>query len=173
MVSLPNEQAAIFTELYHRFNKPVYSYCVGICGGDQDKASDLFQETFIRFNEAIKKRVVEKPLQYLIKIARNKHLSNQEKIREELRDMEDLDVFKIENNRYDKEELYNLILSALGLIDEKYREVFVLREFEMLPFQEIADICGITLSNAKILAMRAREKVIKILQPYIKDLNEN
>ncbi|MBL0332355.1 MAG: RNA polymerase sigma factor [Chlorobiota bacterium] len=164
---------AIFTEIYKRLSKPLYSYCVGACTGDKDKANDLFQDTFIRFHDAIKKTVIEKPLQYIIRIARNKHLSNQEKIREEIRDIDELDVFQVNDNKYEKEELYNLILSALDLLDDKYRDVFVLREFEMMSFQEIADLCNLSLSNAKMLAVRSREKIVKILQPYIQDLNKS
>lgn len=112
-------------------------------------------------------------MQYIIRIARNKHLSNQEKIREEIRDIDELDVFQVNDNKYEKEELYNLILSALDLLDDKYRDVFVLREFEMMSFQEIADLCNLSLSNAKMLAVRSREKIVKILQPYIQDLNKS
>ena len=66
--------------------------------------------------------------------------------------------------------MFSLIVQSLQLLDEKQRTAFVLREFEGLPYEEIAKICDTSLSNAKSRVFRAHKKLIEILQPYLKDL---
>ena len=50
---------------------------------------------------------------------------------------------------------------------EDYREAFFLREFADMPYEEIAKVMNLTNVNVRIRVTRAREKIRKILEPYI------
>jgi RNA polymerase sigma-70 factor (ECF subfamily) len=64
----------------------------------------------------------------------------------------------------------NLIRSALELLDDSYREAFIMRFYEGLSYKEIAEITGDSVSSLKIRVMRAKDQVRSILSPYINDL---
>lgn len=66
-----------------------------------------------------------------------------------------------------------LITTALELLPEDYREAFVLREYDGLPYNEIAELTGASLATAKIRVFRAKEKLRKILEPYLRDSQLN
>lgn len=55
----------------------------------------------------------------------------------------------------------------LHMLNEPYREVFMLRVFGELSFKEIADICGKSESWAKVTFYRAKNKLIEDLEGRI------
>ncbi len=69
-----DEQA--FAELYYRHKSEIYTYCVRMMSGDRDKASDIFQEVFIRvFERAEQFRIGSNVAGWLYTIARNQCLN--------------------------------------------------------------------------------------------------
>lgn len=168
----PEQAEAAFTEIYNRYAKSIYTFCVGITK-NRDKANDVFQETFIRFYKSPSLTEISNLRAYLFRIARNLLYDGEKRTeREFVEDKNRLDIIPIDNNRYDNEELFRLLMAALELLDEKYREVFVLREFDGLAYNEIAELCGISLANAKITGIRARQKLLDILAPYVQDIQK-
>ncbi|MBM2814528.1 MAG: hypothetical protein HW421_1290 [Ignavibacteria bacterium] len=166
--SKPKADAA-FTEIYNRYARRINTYCIGMIA-DRDDAQDIFQETFVKFYNSVSGRTHAGNLGGLIyTIARNlcmnyfnrKHMTVP---------FDGHDIISDYSRDYDKNELFKLILTSLDLLDDKYREAYILRELDCLPYQEIAEICGITLSNAKSRVDRARDKMMSILEPYVKDL---
>ena len=158
-----------FTELYNRYENNIFRYCRYMTG-DSDAAEDIMQETFIKFYNSLKNGINEENIGgYLVTISRNMCLNHlrSKKVRTAL------EINELTDHRYDKyekDELINLIETALELLDVKYKEVFILREMNGMSYNEIGEICGITPSGAQSRAMRAKEQVIKILKPYIQDL---
>ena len=53
----------------------------------------------------------------------------------------------------------------------EYREAFVLREYENMPYEEIAALVGSTVSNVKSRVFRARQKIKKLLEPSIREFD--
>ncbi len=66
-------------------------------------------------------------------------------------------------------ELVMLVKTALELLPQHHREAFVLREYDGLSYQEISELTGHTLSTVKIHIYRAKEKLRKILAPYLEE----
>lgn len=62
---------------------------------------------------------------------------------------------------------------SLEFLGDIYRRSFILREFEGLKYKEIAKKEDISVANAKLRVTRARKKIIKVLKPYIKDINKS
>ena len=77
----------------------------------------------------------------------------------------------LENHSIEDAELLGLISSAVELLDLEYREAFVLREYENMPYEEIAALVGSTVSNVKSRVFRARQKIKKLLEPSIREFD--
>jgi RNA polymerase sigma-70 factor (ECF subfamily) len=57
----------------------------------------------------------------------------------------------------------------MELLEFEYKEAFILREYDGLPYNEIAEITGTTITNAKSRVFRAKQKIKEILQPYLQE----
>jgi RNA polymerase sigma-70 factor (ECF subfamily) len=53
---------------------------------------------------------------------------------------------------------------AVAGLDDTYRVVFVLRQVEGRPYEEIAGALGISVGNAKVRLHRAREMIVTVLR---------
>ncbi len=161
-----------FKELYNRYSPNVHAYCFKIFK-DEAVAEDIFQETFMRFYQNVKVQDGNVNVHgYLITIARNLSL-NYKKKNERIVYSDKLDLHEGDYNRQDRKELLDLISMALELLDFTYKDAFVLREYNGLSYEEIAEVSGITLNNAKSRVFRARNKIREILKPYLKDLERH
>ena len=69
-------------------------------------------------------------------------------------------------------ELAELVKTALELLPTSHREAFVLREYDGLSYQEISEVTGQSLASVKIHIFRAKEKLRKILAPYLEENTE-
>lgn len=137
---------------------------------NREQTEDIFQESFIIFyNHLIEGKQIENVKGYLLSIARNLCL----KFFRDKKPTVDFepDSFSVdESNQYESNEMFGLITKALQLLDDIYREAFILREFDGLSYKEIAEICNTSVTNAKSRVFRAHKQIIDILQPYLKDL---
>ena len=167
----PKEHAeAAFAELYARYGGRVFAYCLRFLG-QRDEAQDVYQETFIRFYESAQQsREMTNVPGYLLKIARNLCLNcrRNKKHPVEFEDYQSL----VQPATAEKTEFLQLITTALDMLPDDYREVFVLREYEGLSYAEIAEIVGASLSNVKVRIFRAKQKIRDILAPYIEEFSE-
>ncbi|MFF2482178.1 RNA polymerase sigma factor [Paenibacillus sp. NPDC058071] len=62
-----------------------------------------------------------------------------------------------------------LVREAINNLPEKQRSALILREYDQLDYQEIANILGQTVSSVKSLLFRARASVKSQLEPYFGD----
>lgn len=81
--------------------------------------------------------------------------------------------FHIETISYSEEDNINLkedIHNALNKLDHKDNEILVLKYYADLTLQQISDLLGINLSNAKVRLHRAREEFKKLID---NDINQS
>ena len=163
------EKDAAFRELFSRYERKVYVFCLRMTG-NPDEAADIFQETFTRFYRQTLKpdESVSNILAYLLTSARNVFLNTR-------RNMVYWSPFEDETIAshaplYESSELLNMISSSLELLDTPYREAFVLRFYQGLSYKEISEITGDSVSALKVRVMRAKDQIRLILAPYISDL---
>ena len=64
-------------------------------------------------------------------------------------------------------ELHRAIESAMALLPEKERLALVLRQYQGMPYEEIAGVLGVSLAAVKSLLFRARESMKVRLKPYL------
>lgn len=166
------EQA--FVEIYNRYALKIRTYCQCIINNfsktDELAADDIFQDAIVIFYKKINEGVeVENIHNYLLVIARNLCM-NYNRNRKFTVPIDSQYFYVDESAKYEKAEMFELINKALTMIDAKYREAFILREFQGLKMKEIADICGISVPGAKSRVQRAHKQIMKVLSPYINDL---
>jgi RNA polymerase sigma-70 factor (ECF subfamily) len=63
---------------------------------------------------------------------------------------------EIPSEALERKEVRQKLAEALGTLDRKYREVFVLRDMEQLNIQETAEALGISVASVKTRLLRAR-----------------
>jgi len=158
-----------FKELYRRYAPRIHAYCYKILE-DKEEAEDVFQETFVKFYMgARQERMMTNLSGYIFRIARNLSL-NRIRDRAPFEPIEGVEIKVNADHSLEKNELLGLIAGAVELLDLEYREAFILREYENMSYEEIADIVGCSLANAKSRVFRARQKIRKLLEPNIKEL---
>jgi RNA polymerase sigma-70 factor (ECF subfamily) len=161
-----------FAELYARYSPRIFAYCRRILG-DYDRAQDAFQDTFVRFyNSAQKEREMTNVPAYLLRIARNLCLNMQRSDKGHI-SLEEYHLPSSIDMSHDKKELLGLITKAMESLPLEYKEAFILREYEGLSYQEIAEMTESSLSTVKIRIFRAKQKIRDILSPYIADISKH
>jgi RNA polymerase sigma-70 factor, ECF subfamily len=155
-----------FTELYNRYSSRVYLYCRKIIG-DGRFADDIFQETFLKFLDAIEKgNHINNVLGYLLRTSKNLIYNYKRDNPYIFVEIEDFHV-SINDNSYESLELSKLIEHGLNLIPEEHKEAFVLQAFEGLSYNEIGELTGVPITTVRNRVVRAKRRLREILMPYL------
>jgi RNA polymerase sigma-70 factor (ECF subfamily) len=156
----------LFEELYQNCYKDVYRFCLSLTK-DEDPAEDLAQETFVKALTAIDSFDGSKDIRaWLFTIARNTFLSEcrkrkwiaDEELSEEIPAAEG-DFIEVISDK----ETAVLIHKYLHGMKEPYKEVFHLRVFGELDFEQIGEIFGKSASWARVTFYRAKNDVRKYM----------
>ena len=146
--------------LYEAYYMRVFSYAMTLAG-DRHLAEEITQETFFRaFSKLTSFRGESDEVTWLCAIARN--LFNDEKRRQSRAGtMPEEAVARekgVEQAAVDRDDSFRVHM-ALHALEEPYREVFELRVFGELSFQQIGRIFGKTENWARVTFHRARAKL--------------
>lgn len=159
----------------------VYRFAVRLTNGDQDRADDLVQETFLRahrFWHTYERGTNAKS--WLFTICRNAFLhqerSLQKKAERPEADFQEPVVEHQVNSALkpgaedpSHDFFHGLIgdeiISAIDALPEEFREVLILSDMGDLTYREIAEVLGIPLGTTKSRLFRAR----RILQDQLRD----
>lgn len=172
----------LFYELIMPYEKSVFVAAHSILQNDAD-AEDVAQEAFLKALAHLASfRRESKFSTWLIQIAVNEARMKRRKDRKGLYESMDTqstddegDYFpkdfadwrEIPSESLDRNELRRALQKALAGLDQKYREVFVLRDVENLSITETAATLGITESSVKTRLLRARLQMRDALAPGI------
>lgn len=167
-------QHELFYELVRPYERRVFAAALAILRNEQD-AEDVAQEAMLKALANIKQfRAEARFSTWLIQITVNEALMRRR--RERTVAMEGLDGYRsgrgneeqqyaprdfadwreIPSEALERKEVRLKLAEALGTLDRKYREVFVLRDMEHLNIQETAEALGITVASVKTRLLRAR-----------------
>ena len=69
----------------------------------------------------------------------------------------------------EQNELRSVIDQAIASLPEKQRFAVILRRYEKMPYEEIAEVLGLSISAVKSQLFRARTALREALEPYLKD----
>ncbi|GAB5464565.1 MAG: sigma-70 family RNA polymerase sigma factor [Candidatus Kapaibacteriales bacterium] len=164
------ESGEAFAELYSRYSQRVYAYCVKFLA-NKDEAQDVFQEVFVRFYQsADRKKDMTNVPGYLLTITRNLCV-NSVRSKKPMTNFEEY-MGEAHNEDADNDEMLQLVRDAVSQLQDDYREVFILREYDGMSYQDIADVTGEKLSNVKVKIYRAKQKIRDILKPYLEEIRK-
>ncbi len=168
-----------FAAIVNRHKDRVYGMLMRLTG-NREIADELAHETFVRAYSRLRSfRGESRFSTWLVQIAIN---LARDRIRQEKRsrtvsldavlEMDpDAPVFEEKRSHYDplaelsERDMLGQFEAALGELPESYREVFVLRQIEGVPYEDIAAATGDSVSSLKVRAHRARKLLKEKLFP--------
>jgi RNA polymerase sigma-70 factor (ECF subfamily) len=168
---------AAFDELVYRYKDRIVNFLFRYTG-NHETAEDLAQDTFIKlFRSKHLYKNIAKFSTWFYTIAINTAktwLKNEGRIDtisinlgfdedgEKDFDIESRDITPDDYANARIEEYY--IQKALSMLDDKFREIIILRDIQDLDYEEIAEITGLPIGTVKSRINRAREKLKNLLQ---------
>lgn len=170
----------VYEELMQRYERKILSFIFHMLKSArmESMAEDLCSETFYKaFRNLHSFREVEASFStWLYTIARNTVLSELRRNRGSTVPFEEGGPIVFESTEYTPEqtilrnEKVSKVREAINNLPEKQRSALILREYDQLDYQEIANILGQTVSSVKSLLFRARASVKMQLEPYMEPI---
>jgi len=174
--------ALAFSELVRRYENKIFRLALHITQNRED-AEDVLQESFLKAYEHLDQfQGNSKFYTWIVRIAVNQALMKLRRrktgktvsLDETIDTGEDTVVREIaawdENpeQRFSREELGEILDSAIQSLEPPYRSVFVLRDIEELSTEETADALGLSIPAVKSRLLRARLQLREKLTRYFK-----
>ena len=149
-----------FEELYERFFKDVYLFVLAM-SKDPHLADDITQETFFKALRELKHFRGDCSVKsWLCQIAKNLYISYTRK--KKTVPYEEMETFSsgsdIESQYIQTEDAIS-VYRVLHLLEEPYKEVFVLRVLGDLSYREIGDIFNRPENWVRVTYYRAKKKI--------------
>ena len=150
-----------FDELLSRNQSKLFSYILFVVR-DEDKANDLFQETFVKvITKLHEKRYVDsgKFSAWIMRIAHNvmmdwyreQRARNLIELSEEnnLSNLSKNDILDINvENRYVNDQIMTDVKKMMNMLPPTQREVVFMRFYQNLSFKEIAELTGVSINTS-------------------------
>jgi len=162
-----------FGVLAERYQQQIYRFLRGM-SLDHDEAADVLQSALIRAYEKLDTlRGGERFRVWLYSIAANMARNY---LRRGKRDVpleavtlsaDELDI----DGHLDRNRLEDMVEGALESLNEEQRKVVLMRVYQEMPFKDVAEACGISLSNAKVTFHRAMKTLSRWLVPAAERMN--
>jgi RNA polymerase sigma-70 factor, ECF subfamily len=180
MARVAHGRADAFEVLIDRHFNSINTFCYTFCR-NRDQAEDLTQEVFLRvYRNANRYKPVAKFTTWLFRVATNLCINEAKKAK--IRRTVSLDgpvgndpdasriVEKMATDDpgpmslAERQEAGKLIEKAIDALPEDQRTTLVLVERQNLPYKDIAEILGVTVSAVKMRVKRARENLREVLK---------
>jgi len=169
----------LYSVLVERYERKILAFIYHMLKSSkmENLAEDLCQETFYKAYRSLQTfREVEASFStWLYTIARNTVLSELRKNKAQYVSLEDsgvnpqISVDSQPEHTILRHEKVSMVRKAIENLPEKQRSALILREYDQLDYQEIANILGQTVSSVKSLLFRARASVKMQLESYIEE----
>jgi RNA polymerase sigma-70 factor (ECF subfamily) len=166
--------AEAFKVLYRRYHKRIFAYCLQFVK-NEEAARDAFQNTFAAVYEQRMQFVPGEFSKWLFTIAKRQSMKvYSSMVTDRVPDDHDdtsLEHVRDEDDRTDVDVVLNDMLSAaLQTLTPEFRTALQLRYFHDLPYEDIAEQLGISLSLAKVRVNRAKAQLQRALHLQPDDL---
>ncbi|MDU0330191.1 MULTISPECIES: RNA polymerase sigma factor [Paenibacillus] len=166
----------LYSELMRRYQRKILAFVYHMLKSAHLEllAEDLCSETFYKaFRSLHSFRELDASFStWLYTIARNTVLSELRKQRNGNVPLEESGIIPVAPSEVAPEqavlrsEKVGMVREAINNLPEKQRSALILREYDQLDYQEIANILGQSVSAVKSLLFRARSSVKSQLEPY-------
>ena len=153
---------AIYNEHFDQLRRYIYYRC-----GDEDLATDISQDAYLKLWEHRNNVVKETILEFLYTIARNLHTSIYRKDKMML-EFKKAETYKSEQQNVENEFYYNETKKKFEVtllqMSEKQREVFLMSRMDGLKYLDIAERLGISVKSVEKRMTNALSFLRKQLQ---------
>ncbi len=167
-----------FDEIFTIYYKPIYFFIYKMVY-NADTAEDITQDTFVKIYKGLSKVDTDIKLSpWIYRIAHNACIDyiRKHKITFELIDNvnyeNDIKEVKWDNNpeaNYLNTELRDKINKVIMRLNDRYKTVIILRDYNDLPYKDIAEILNLSEAGIKSLIHRARLE----FQKLFKEMSDN
>lgn len=161
-----NGEKSAFELLYNKYKDKIQYFVYNIVK-DYQKAEDITQDVFIYvMQNKIKEGYTFKYYLYLVAKSRAYNLINMKKRRIEINEDYYNSTEQVGQDVADivtKNEKRKAIMSAIDMLDDRYKNAIYLVKIEELTYQETAQILGESVQNVKNLIHRGKKELRKIL----------
>jgi len=168
LVKSGNERA--FGEIVNRYEKKVF-FVIKRMLNDDDETADATQEVFIKVHDSLKRFRGEANLYtYIYRIATNVAISylRKRKVRAVVRLDETITNIltggKEPQREADQSELKKLVAQAVAALPVQQRQVFILRFYEELSYEEISQVMRRSIGALKANYFHAMKKIGEYLK---------
>ena len=160
------EKEKQFIEAYEQYSEPIFRHCYYRVF-EREKAKDLVQETFFKtWKYLIKGNEIENIRAFLYRTANNIIIDESRKKKHVSLDaiMEkgfnpSIDTREADSNYFSAKE----VVEVLHVLDEKYKDVIMMRYIDGFSTREIASIVGETEDNVYVRMHRGIKKVKELM----------
>lgn len=159
-----------FSEIVNRYERRVF-FVVKRMLNDDDESADATQEVFIKLHDSLKKFRGDANLYtYIYRIATNVAISylRKRKVRAVVRLDEMVSNMLTGGNEpqrdSDRDELKQLVADAVAALPAQQKQVFVLRFYEELSYEEIAQVMNRSMGAMKANYFHAMKKIGEYLK---------
>ena len=155
-----------YGQIYTLFYKRIFRFCK-FNTGNNNVAQDICQETFLKAWKSLPNFSQKGGSfqAYLFKIARNLIIDLSRKKKEvSIENYEQVDANQDLDEKLQKQEDIEGVRSALAKLEEKDREIVVLRYFEEMSSFEVAKVVGMREGNLRVRTHRILKKLKEIIQ---------
>jgi RNA polymerase sigma-70 factor (ECF subfamily) len=165
MLEFQGGSTKAFEELFSRYRNAIYGFFRRRLN-HASRAEELAQETFVVIIRGAEKyEATAKFRTYLYSIALKQLWSERRKELREARSVAD----SFEEGRGSDPATGLWVKDALGRMDPDFREVLMLREYEQLSYDDIADVLAVPINTVRSRLSRARAELRTLLdEPSIK-----
>ncbi|MCB9819274.1 sigma-70 family RNA polymerase sigma factor [Candidatus Nomurabacteria bacterium] len=176
LVAYSLRERAFFGNLVERYEARLDRYITRLGVRDPDDRADVLQEIFIKVYRNLNS--FDQSLSFsawIYRIAHNEAISWYRKLQsrpEGYLVSEGDDIVKLiaadtesPETIFDQTVSNELLLRALEQLDDKYREVLILRYFEHLEYEDISDVLQVPTGTVGTLVHRAKKQLKQKLEP--------
>ena len=174
-----NGERELFYDLVRPYERRVFAAAYAILHNEAD-AEDAAQEAVLKAFKNLRQFREESRfstwlIQIVVNEARMRRRREHAKVMEPIVDHQQEDASytprdfadwrEIPSETLERKEIRQRLVEALATLDEKYREVFVLRDVEQLSIEETAKALSISVASVKTRLLRARLMLRDLLAP--------
>ncbi len=168
---LKNGSHKAYKKLHNLYGKEIFGYIRSYFPFDHSTAEDVFQEVFITAYIKINSlKEVDKLRSWLYKIASRKSIDYKRKKAVEKKYMkeygEQINILKYSSveEQVIRKELFQVLNLEVSKLPNFLRDVYILRQYQNLPYKEIVDITETSLSRVKKAMKKAVQELLKQLK---------
>jgi RNA polymerase sigma-70 factor, ECF subfamily len=165
-------QELAFVTLYERYKLAIYGFVYRKLG-HQGRAEELTQEVFLALIEHCQEWRQESSFKtYLYRIAFNRSISELRRREHQVTRSADDEALRVANvaskdlspaAQLEQQQMQYYVRQALTQLEREYRDPIILREYEGLSYEEIAEILQLPLGTVKSRIFRGKVELKRLL----------